>query len=155
MKTGGHNRKSTAAHRAQGTYNATRHGKPTVEAVQLPELPPPPGDFDREHADKWSEVCGLLHGSGILAKQDLDSIKTYCQAVVMGNRAWARFQESGGMVDESKGRVSAWFLAWERADKIAKPLREQFGFTPRARQTLDTTPAEEGDDPIMAILNGN
>lgn len=152
MKTGGQNKKSVAKHKAEGTYNATKHGGQIVDVPLLLSVPPAPPDFDSEHRAKWEDVCRLLLEAGILAKQDADSIRSYVETSVMQRRAWQDVVRIG-MIDEEKGRPNAAFLVFERCDKILKPLREQFGFTPRARQSINLSPPPEKEDPIMALLN--
>ncbi len=149
------NKKSAAQHRQSGTYNATKHSTDRLVSVPiLKQMPPPPKDFDKEHAAKWEEVCRLLHEAGILAKQDLDAIRTYCETSIMQRRS-VDMMKGGDMIDEEKGRVSAAFLLYERCDKILKPLREQFGFTPRARQSINLAPEEAEADIIGELLNAN
>lgn len=154
MASGGHNRKSTAKHHAEGTYNATKHGKAVIDVPPITAIPNAPGDFDAEHAAKWREVCDLIFGAGILAKQDLHSIRTYVETSIMQRNAW-REVVAGGSVDDEKGKASAAFLIYERCDKILKPLREQFGFTPRSRQSINLAPVDEIEDSIAAIYNAN
>jgi len=154
MPRGGHNKKSNARHEKDGTLNTTKHTKPVVDVKPVDAIPPAPDFFDNEHREKWQEVCGLLFEAGILARQDMDAVRTYVQTTILQSRAWQFGLINGIEVDE-KGRLSAAFLAFERCDKILKPLREQFGFTPRSRQSINLAPPVEQEDPIMALLNDN
>ena len=160
MARGGHNIKSTEALKATGTLRPDRHAN-RLTAPSSDAIPSPPGDFDADHRAKWIEVCGHLQAFDILATQDQDSIRQYVMSVILQRKAWddvcARGQTiiqetSGGGATE---RVNPSWRVYCDCDKIIKPLREQFGFTPKARQGIQTKPKEVTKvDPMMEIMFG-
>jgi len=109
---------------------------------------------------KWEEVCGHLRAFDILANQDVDSIKQYVMAVILQRKAWDDIIERGQtiVIQTEKGvneRVNPSWRVYCDCDKIIKPLREQFGFTPRSRQGIQVKPKEtKKADPLAAILGG-
>ena len=156
MKTGGHNKKSNALHEMQGTLNATRHSKPVIDVPPVTAIPPAPKGFDPEQSAKWFEVCTLLFEAGLLARQDLDAVRTYVETEIIQRRAFRQVAEEGGVVSGGDfDKIHPAFLLYERCDKILKPLREQFGFTPRARQSINIKPPEEQEDILNSVLNLN
>jgi P27 family predicted phage terminase small subunit len=149
MRGGDRKSKSVEQHKADGTYREDRHGgkvkAPTVEAIE------PPAYFKGEHLDKWNEVCANLREFGILAVQDRDSIETYVSSILLQKKAWVQILENGFEVE---GYPNPAIKIYQNLEGIIKPLREQFGFTPRARQGMQTKAKEpERVDPILAFLN--
>jgi len=150
--------KSDAELKASGTFRADRH-KNRAKAEIIDHLPPPE-HFDEEHQMKWEEVCGHLRAFDILANQDVDSIKQYVMAVILQRKAWDDIIERGQtiVIQTEKGeneRVNPSWRVYCDCDKIIKPLREQFGFTPRSRQGIQVKPKEtKKADPLAAILGG-
>lgn len=142
--------KSDAELKASGTFRADRH-KNRAKAETVDALPPPE-HFDDEHTSKWHEVCGHLRAFDILANQDVDSIKQYVMAVILQRKAWDDIIARGQTIND---RVNPSWRVYCDCDKIIKPLREQFGFTPRSRQGIQVKPKEtKKADPLAAILGG-
>ena len=138
--------KSDAELKASGTFRPDRH-QHRAKADKVDSLPTPEG-FDSEHLAKWEEVCDHLRAFEILAKQDSDSVMTYVVAIIMQRKAWAESLKGGDGVKDA-------VLIFEKMEKIIKPLREQFGFTPKARQGIQTKPKEVTKvDPMMEIMFG-
>lgn len=148
MGRGGHNIKSKEELKANGTYRPAYHAN-RLEAPVVDEVPPPPADFDKEHADKWKAVCALLKDADILANADIDAVRLYVESVIMAKRNWAILQREGFVVD---GKKHPAHLVYESATKMAKALFEQFGFTPRARMGMKVQPKKKETDPVADLL---
>lgn len=159
MKGGDRKSKSAEQLKASGTYRPDRHDSRVENLVEpLDKIPPCPAYYDNRHKDKWDEVCGYLKDFGILAKQDLSAIRQYVETELMLFDSLKELREQGFTVTvEIKGalvtKVNPLLKVYTDCDKTIKPLREQFGFTPKARQSMHTKPAEKKKtDPILALL---
>ena len=146
---GGHRRsKSASEHKASGTYRPDRHGTrieaEPVEAIVAPDY------FKGEHLRKWNEVVKHLSDFGILAGQDADSIETYVSSIIVQKMAYVSIITDGLEID---GYPNPNLKIYQQMEAVIKPLREQFGFTPRARQSIHVKKKEvKKEDPILAIL---
>ncbi len=146
--------KSTDELKASGTYRKHRHdGRIEGMADKLDAIPAHPAHFDKEHVAKWDEVCNNLLRFGILALQDLDAIQLYVETIIMQRKALKDINARGF---EIKGRKNPSFNVYSDCEKIIKPLREQFGFTPRSRQSIKVKKEDtKKQDPILALLKPN
>ena len=151
MGRGGHNIKPDSDLKSSGTFRKDRHAN-RVAAKGMDSIPPPPPEFDKDHKLKWDEVCNHLLDFDILEPQSQDSIKQYVMAVLLQTKAWNDVMENGFEID---GKTNPSWRAYCDCDKIIKPLREQFGFTPKARQGIQTkTKDTKKADPMLDILMG-
>ena len=137
------------AHKAAGTFRADRHSSRIESSAKLVDDIPAPAYFQGEHLRKWNEVVGHLRDFGILAIQDADSIETYVSSILVQKMAYASIISDGLEVD---GFPNPNLKVYQQMEAIIKPLREQFGFTPRARQGIHVKKAEKKADPILEIL---
>lgn len=149
MKGGDKRSKSMEAHKAAGTFRADRHGSRIESSAKLVDDIPAPTYFQGEHLRKWNEVVGHLRDFGILAIQDADSIETYVSSILVQKMAYASIISDGLEVD---GFPNPNLKVYQQMEAIIKPLREQFGFTPRARQGIHVKKVEKKVDPILEIL---
>ena len=141
--------KSEAKHKESGTYRAHRHST-RLKAGTDNDLQPP-AHFTPEQIDKWNEVINHLKSFDILAEQDADSIATYVQSVILQRAMFIEMQKTGIHDGE---KTSAAFRVYRDLENVIKPLREQFGFTPRARQSIHVKPKDTKKiDPILEILS--
>ena len=148
---GGHNRKRADLHKENGTYRKSRHANAPV--ISTSDDLQPPEHFTPEQVAKWNEVVNHLKSFDILAEQDADSIATYVQSVILQKAMFIEMQKTGIHDGE---KTSAAFRVYRDLENVIKPLREQFGFTPRARQSIHVKPKEKNKvDPILAILTKN
>ena len=145
--------KATERHKADGTYQPVRHAK-RLDAKPADGIPEAPPDFDSRHREKWFELCGHLKDLGVLANQDLDSIRAYCIF-------WWRFQDAnkdldmyGTVIETEKGRRvnPSWRVVIETQKEISR-LWSVFGLTPadRARIKIEKPKPEAS---ILDFLNG-
>lgn len=141
--------KSESKHKETGTYRPDRHG--TRLKVEGTDDLQPPAHFTPEQVDKWHEVVNHLKSFDILAEQDADSIATYVQSVILQRAMFIEMQRTGIHDGE---KTSAAFRVYRDLENVIKPLREQFGFTPRARQSIHVKPKDTKKvDPILEILS--
>ena len=158
MRGGDRKSKSINELKAQGTYRADRHAN-RVKATPAADIAAPPDRFDKAHVAKWYEVCKHLKDFEILAVQDYDSIVTYVETTLMQRNAIIDVQQNGMSIEvETKfgtvTRVNPAWTVYKECEAIIKPLREQFGFTPRARQGIKVKEAEpDKKDPLAALLS--
>lgn len=146
---GGHNRKSADVHKQNGTYKKNRHGNDGI--IPMSDSLQPPAHFTPEQVAKWNEVTEHLKSFGILAKQDADSIATYVESILLQRMVFLELQQTGVHDGE---KTSAAFRVYRDLENIIKPLREQFAFTPRARQSVHVKPVDTKKvDPILEILS--
>lgn len=140
--------KTKAELKANGTYRPAYHAN-RLEVAPVVEIPPPPAAFDREHKEKWVEVCGLLMDAGILAAADADAVRVYVEATITARRTYAIMQKDGFVLD---GRKHPAHMVYAEAIKTMRAIFDQFGFTPRARMGIKTEPKKrESDDPLDQI----
>ena len=140
--------KPESAHKAEGTYRADRHGS-RLKAIESTDLKPP-AHFNKAQIAKWNEVVNHLRQFDILSDQDADSIATYVESVLIQRDAFLLMQREG-FLDGEKTHPA--FRVYRDMEAVIKPLREQFGFTPRARQSIHVKKKEaKKEDPILAIL---
>lgn len=145
--------KSNKELKESGTYRPDRHAD-RLTAPPLDGVPPPPAHFDSEHVAKWNEVCGWLIKFEIMALQDFDSIKLYVETELVQRKAWKSVHEKGQIIETKHGpKLNPAWRVYTDCDKILKPLREKFGFSPRDRQSLHLKKEEKKKvDPILALL---
>ena len=142
--------KSEAKHKEAGTFRNDRHGN-RLKADSTTDNLQPPAHFTLEQVAKWNEVTEHLKSFGILAKQDADSIATYVESILLQRMVFLELQQTGVHDGE---KTSAAFRVYRDLENIIKPLREQFAFTPRARQSVHVKPVDTKKvDPILEILS--
>lgn len=154
MPRGGHNAKPTAQHIADGTFQKVRHAK-RLEVKPASQVPPPPADFDAEHAAKWNQVCQLLLDAEILADQDVDAIRNYVENNLTATRSYADVLANGYTIETEHGpRLNPSWRVYQEARKMEKMMYDQFGFTPRARMGLkvDKDKGKKEEDPFEALF---
>lgn len=76
---GGHNRKTIAQHRAEGTYQRIRHGDPE-DKVEFPECDAiePPEALSDGARKEWFRILPALREAGLLTQAYRTTITRYC-----------------------------------------------------------------------------
>ena len=127
MPSGGHNAKSIADHKREGTYNATRHRDRLDErdwhSGGRPEMPE---GLSPQQRWAWNQVVGHIREENL---GQLDTI-----ALFAFSRWFSRWAEAMSSAEESTGREQ------EKAEKRAgnawghcMQLMSKFGMTPADR----------------------
>lgn len=155
--------KSTKELKAVGTFRPDRQGTRLENHVTpVDDLPCPP-HYDKEHRAKWGEVVGHLKQFGILQKQDFDAIRAYVETEILQRRCWEQMYKDGApqmviSVETRAGtiqKVNPAYTAYLNADRILKPLREKFAFTPKDRQSVHVSgKTEKPADPFNSVIPG-
>lgn len=154
---GGRPPKSTAQHKREGTYNATRHGN-RKQFPPLADIPPAPEYFTPWQVEKWNFTCRMLKEDDMLSDRYLSGLELLCNL-------WLRWWEAKQEVDatgltfetDSGQRKQNPAVAIEK-ELMALWLRtlQDFGYTPRAAMSMKSHNSQkQDDDPIMALLNSN
>ena len=157
---GGNNIKSTKDKLLAGTSRADRDaGRLENFVAKLSVTPEPPKGFDKQHKKKWNEIGGKMVELGVLSVADLDALTLLVQNMVMLEKAHASILQEGMVivVQTAKGPKSVTnpsYRIYTECQKLAKPLLEQFGMTPKARQSLKVQEPEQ-EDPLADLLRGS
>jgi P27 family predicted phage terminase small subunit len=158
---GGHNIKPTAQKKTEGTSRADRDARRLENVVPiLTKIPPPPAHFEGQHKKKWKEVCKKLMDAGTLADADSDAISAYIDNWFVAEKAMQDIQEKGSTIiieTEIGTRIIAnpSFRIYQDSIKMVKAYQEQFGFTPKARQSIKSaTPQKQKESAVMKLLKG-
>ena len=146
---GGHNKKTTKQHIADGTLQPVRHAN-RLELPAVSEIPPPPADFDKDHKAKWVEVCTLLHQAEILTKADNDVIRLYVETTLKARQLFKEVRQEGDIID---GKRNPKWITYVECVTIQKQLFAEFGYTPRARMSLKVQPQEKKPEDPAAKFN--
>lgn len=161
MGRGGHNIKSTAQKVKEGTSRADRDAGRLENVVPvLTKIPPAPAHFEGRHQKKWKEVCKRLMDAGTLADADRDAIAAYIENWFVAADALQDVQESGATITvetQAGSRVitNPSFRVYQDAIKMSKAYQEQFGFTPKSRQSIKSaTPQKQKESAVMKLLKG-
>ncbi len=154
---GGRPPKSTAQHKADGTYHATKH-RDRLKYPILDAIPKPPTGFTKEQVVKWNIICGTLQRDGMLSDTFLHLVELYCNA-------WKRWCEGAQEVDKTgitfgtdSGQTKQNPAVAIEKEMMALQLRilQDMGYTPRAAMSMKSTGQEkQDDDPLAFLLNKN
>ena len=149
--------KSTAQHKADGTYNTTKH-KDRVQYPTLDAIPKPPSYFTKEQAGKWNTFCAMLQRDGMLSDTYLELLERYCNAWLTWWKARTEVDANGLTFTTDSGQTKqnpAVAIEKEMLSLMVRIL-EQFGYTPRAaRGVMVPGAGKENDDPLASFLNKN
>ena len=95
MPRGGHNRKSIAEKKANGTYRPSVDGdRIEAKAKQPRNLPKSPAEFDANHTELWYQVCKILHETGNMLPAVEGSVKRLVEVHFMLDTAWKEWQKT-------------------------------------------------------------
>lgn len=138
----GRKRKPTAQHKAEGTYNATRH-KNRADVNVRPSTLSPPAHLTDAGKELWRRILDTLPAQ-IISKLDIEALSAYCDAVELYTKLRPMI-----MADPADKEVRiAWVAAANQMDKIGR----QFGWTPVSRASLTMPPDDGGDDPLVEMM---
>jgi len=157
---GGNNIKSTSEKQLAGTSRKDRDDKRLENSTPvLTVVPPPPKYFGKEHRKKWQELAVKLISMGVLAEADLDALTMLVQTWILRDEAWQDIEDSGSViiVDTKQGKKpikNPSYAIYIECEKVLKPLLEQFGMTPKARQGIKVETKSE-TDPLAELLKRN
>lgn len=146
--------KTTAQHKADGTYRDDRHAK-RMHFEPLETVPPPPDDLPKGAATIWSLEALNLVNLRTLHDKDLPALRDLVLNVYFMELAQRDLEKNGmtlfAELKDGKKPVSnpAW-RQFQDAQKIVIQLRKEFGITPMSGQKIEKPepPREKkfGDD---------
>lgn len=153
---GGRPPKSTAQHKADGTYNATKH-RDRVQYPLLDTIPKPPTGFKQEQAAKWNTICATLHRDGMLSDTYLHLVELYCNAWQRWYEAKREVDKTGITFDTDSGQTKQNPAVAIEKEMMALQLRilQDLGYTPRAAMSMKTPGAGKQEDDPLNFLNEN
>lgn len=155
MARGGHNAKPTEKHKAEGTYNATKH-RDRLAFPLLESIPKPPRYFTKEQADKWNGICAMLNRDGMLSDTYLELLERYCNAWQRWWEACQDVNEKGLTFETESGQTKQNPAVAIEKEMLALMFRilQDFGYTPRAAMAIKVPGGKEADDPMNEFLMG-
>lgn len=149
--------KSTAQHKKDGTYNATKH-RDRLTFPPLSDIPNPPDYFTDNQKSKWVLICNLLKRNDMLADTYLELLERYCNAWQTWWRAQQEVDATGITFTTDSGQTKQNPAVAIEKEMLALMVRilSEFGFTPRAAMSMKSHNSQkQDDDPIMALLSEN
>lgn len=151
--------KSTAKHKEEGTYNATKHAKRlTHPIIDLNDaLRRKPDYFTEQQSEKWNSTCAMLNRDGMLSDTYLNLVELFCNA---WHRWWLSKVEAdaGGVVfTTDSGQTKQNPAVAIEKEQMALMLRilQDFGYTPRSAASIKVENKGGQEDDILNFLNDN
>lgn len=156
MKGGGV--KNTKAKAFEAVASPRRRHNSRMEKILKVDVhtPAPPPHFDQRQIDKWNEIVKKFVEAGIWQSLDADGLQTYVENWCIMEGLMAVIRKEGVIItiETTTGpkpiRHPA-HIAYEKAFAICKPFMEQFGMTPRARQSIIVQPKSDKPDPLDGL----
>lgn len=142
QRSGGHNKKMTEQHKADGTYQKCRH-ETRVDTKVPSSILPCPADLGEHGAELWKRICATLPKE-LITKLDTDSLMAYCQT-------WELYRKIIPQVLDDpmdKHLTCLWAKTVDKLDKLGR----QFGWTPQARAGLHMPAKEDTEDAMTEFL---
>lgn len=155
MKGGGlkNNAKATAALKTTRSRHNSRMEKVLKVETFVPE---PPAHFTEIQMAKWHEIVKRFADAKIWERLDYDAMQAYVENWCLMDELMNVVQSQGAVVwietpGGKKPIRNPAHIAYMEAFKVVKPLMEQFGMTPRARQSIIVKPKDDTPDPLDGL----
>ncbi len=147
--------KSTAQHKAEGTYNATKH-RDRLAFPMLDTIPKPPGYFTKEQVAKWNGICAMLKRDGMLSDTYLELLERYCNAWLTWWKARQHVDSKGLTYISNTGNPHQNPSVQIEKEMLALMLRilQDFGYTPRSAMAIKVPGGKDDADPMAEFLTG-
>ncbi len=148
--------KTTEEHKAQGTYDASRH-RDRLKHPMLTYVPQPPDEFTEGQKHLWISTCAMLLRDGQLSDTYLMALEHYCNAWLIWDKAYSEVAKSGVTFSTDSGQIKTNPAVQVAKEMLALMMRilEQFGYTPRAAMSIKVTSEGKTDDDPLLNLNDN
>ena len=147
--------KPTALKIIQGTF---RPDRALAEPIPRSGAPEPPTDWDPKARAVWDRVVRELVNMGIAATCDAEMLVSFCEAVVVRNRAAALIAKSPLLIEAPSGRRAPNPLLGVHDQATARIVQigTLFGLSPAARTRISVDPVTPGldDNPFMPPVTG-
>lgn len=141
-RSGGHNRKTTAQLKAEGTFDTSRH-RNRVDIACKNEYPEMPSSLNQDGKELWQKVCDVLPKE-VVTRLDGDSLRTYCECYQLYRKVYPMY-----LADPLDKELR---LAWQGAIDRLDRLGRQFGWTPQARAGIHMPEEKEDIDPFEEFI---
>lgn len=146
--------KDTTRHKADGTYQQSRH-KNRVDVDPIDSLPDPPKDYSIERSAKFLECCAALKEMGTLATADLDRVRQYVDAYFDYMEAETAMAKSGKFQDTKGGwRVHPAWRVKNDASNTMRMMSGLLGFSPLDRMRIKVEKKETKGASILELMKG-
>src|SRR4051794_28551281 len=97
-RSGGHNVKTSKAHKLQGTFRKHRHaGSKSPEPPAA--APQPPKKLEGDTADEWTRMLERLRQSNVLSSVDGAALYQYCRLFAETEALMIRQEEIASAID--------------------------------------------------------
>lgn len=132
QRSGGHNKKTAAQLKAEGTWREDRHGK-QVDNVAAEGKPIQPNHFSPSQQQLWNELAGFLP-DGVVGAKD----STMLVAAVQWYDIYSDTIKQLARDPIDKQLLAVADKSWKNFERLAK----EFGATPTARARLRNDPGD-------------
>lgn len=156
MKGGGV--KNTKAKAFEAVASPRKRHNSRMEKILKVDVhtPAPPAHFDQRQIDKWNDIVKKFVEAGIWQSLDADGLQTYVENWCIMEDLMQLIKEQGPIIwiETPQGKKpirNPAHIAYEKAFAICKPFMEQFGMTPRARQSIIVQPKSDKPDPLDGL----
>lgn len=145
QRSGGHNAKTTAQHKADGTFQKCRHAV-RLDNEETEGKPVKPADLNQVQNAVWDEVVRYLP-DGCVGRIDTVALREMCRWYDLYANAMSAW-ECDPLDKDARLAASA---AWDRFWRIV----QDFGATPvaRTRLQLKNTDPNKEQSPMQALLD--
>ena len=124
------------------------------------ETPAPPGWLNKDGKQMWKDRVPDLINIGLLTNIDIDSFAMCCHV-------YGVFREAERDI-KKKGRYHKYVNKFGAENEVERPqaktankayaeyckMMSEFGLSPASRTRIEVKPAEDGQDPMEALLSG-
>lgn len=146
--------KDTAQHKADGTFEPSRHSN-RVELAPVDVIPTPPDGFSTAKAAKWIECCAALKDMGTLTTADLDRVRQYVDAYFDYIEA-DRVLRTAGLYQDTK---TGWKVhpAWRVKVDAGNQMRMMsglLGLSPLDRMRIKVEKKTPKGESILELMKG-
>jgi P27 family predicted phage terminase small subunit len=143
-----------STHRRRGSYREDRHGgvTPPVEA------PKRPADLSKAAEPVWNELATLLQENQLVTKMDGLALRLLSESIELYRKATDLITQEGAILDtetmsgEARRIINPAIKVRDSAWTQIQKMCSEFGLTPKARNSLDSTPTAVPETDIMGIL---
>ena len=116
-------------------------------------VPDPPEHFNDVQIAKWHSIVKRFAEAKIWQTLDYDAMQSYVENWCLMDELMEVVRTEGAVIwvitpTGKKPMRNPAHIAYMEAFKVVKPLMEQFGMTPRARQSIIVQPKSDKPDPL-------
>lgn len=156
MAKGGQNAKSEAQLKQEGTYRKDRHAA-RLKVPLLDSIPPPPPYFTKQQTELWNKICAWMKRDNILSDTYTELIERYCNAWKTWDKARQDVDKNGVVFSTKSSQIKQNPAVAIEKEMLSLMLRilQEFGYTPRASNSVKVQADENAEKDILNFLNDN